>query len=501
MNNNVLEWLESSVESYPDKIAYEDTEHSISFSQVKNSAQAVGSFLAKEISPCSPVAVFSSRTIFTPVMYLGIVYAGCYYAPVDSSAPDFRIRNILNLLNPQIILVDRENFQHVSELNSKAKIIVFEDILNTKIDHNLLNSIRKTAKFTDPLYIIFTSGSSGIPKGVITSQESLMCYIDAYNSVMDITSDDVLGNQSPLDYIAAIRDIYLPLKCGASMFIIPKQHFALPVKLFDVLNEKKITAIGWSVSALTMPTAMGIFKKSKPEYLKKICFSGSVMPCSCLKIWQQNLPEAKFVNQYGPTETTASCTYYIVENPVEDDDVLPIGVPYNNYSIILLNEDDTATPNGEIGEICVSGPALALGYYNNPELTLKSFIQNPLNNSYRELIYKTGDLGKYNDQGMLEFHGRKDRQIKHLGHRVELDEIDQAIKQIENIVECITLYDTEKENIILFYTGETTAKEISIKARNVLPQFMIPRKIINLEEMPHLANGKIDMQTIKTFIK
>lgn len=501
MKNNVLEWLENSAKEFGNKIAYEDTNNSVTFASVLDQAQRIGSYLSEKISPNNPIAVFSSRTTFTPIIFLGIVYAGCCYAPIDSTAPDYRISNILNLLKPKIILTDRENYQHIDSLNPETEIIIAEDILGTPINHALLQKNRETAKITDPLYIIFTSGSSGIPKGVITSQESLMCYIDAYNEVMDITPDDILGNQSPLDYIAAIRDIYLPLKSGASMFIIPKQHFALPVKLFDILNEKKITAIGWSVSALTMPTTMGIFKKSKPKYLKKVCFSGSVMPCSCLKIWQENLPDTKFVNQYGPTEATASCTYYIIDKQVEEDDVLPIGKPYNNYSILLLNEDNTATANGELGEICVSGPALALGYYNNPELTEKTFIQNPLNKSYRELIYKTGDLGRYNDQGILEFHGRKDRQIKHLGHRVELDEIDQAVKQIIGVDECITLYDTQKESIVLFYTGSATSKEISVEARKMLPQFMIPRKIINLEEMPHLANGKIDMQTIKTFIK
>lgn len=501
MNNNVLEWLENSAEKFSDKKAYEDSQASISFSEVLDKAQRIGSYLSAKITPNNPVAVFSSRTVFTPVIFLGIVYAGCFYAPIDSTAPDYRIKNILALLKPSIILTDRANLQHVSDLNPDAEIFVAEDILDTPVNTEILHKNRCNAKITDPLYVIFTSGSSGIPKGVITSQEALMCYIEAYDEVMNITPDDILGNQSPLDYIAAIRDIYLPLKCGASMFIIPKQHFALPVKLFDVLNEKKITAIGWSVSALTMPTAMGIFKKSKPEYLKKVCFSGSVMPCKCLRIWQENLPDTKFVNQYGPTEATASCTYYVIENIVEEDDVLPIGVPYKNYSVCLLNEDNTATADGEIGEICVSGPALALGYYNNPELTEKAFIQNPLNKSYRELIYKTGDLGRYNEDGILEFHGRKDRQIKHLGHRVELDEIDQAVKQLGDIDECITLYDAEKENIIVFYTGSMTAKEISIAAREVLPQFMVPRKIINLEEMPHLANGKIDMQTIKTFIK
>ena len=498
MQGNVLEWLDGSAEKYPNKIAYEDTDSSVTFFEVKQKAQAIGSYVADKIGAVNrPVAVMSGRKAITPVIFLGVVYAGCFYAPLDSSAPDYRLSHIIKQLNPAVIIADRDNAKRAESLADNIDILIAEDIIEYEIDEAKLEKISRFAKATDPLYVIFTSGSSGVPKGVITSQESLIYYIDAYNDVMDITVDDVLGNQSPLDYIAAIRDIYLPLKTGASMFIIPKQYFSIPVNLFDVLNDKKITAIGWSVSALSVPTSMGVFEHSTPKYLKKVCFSGSVMPCKCLKIWQEHLPDAKFVNQYGPTEATASCTYYIVNEKVGADDTLPIGIPYKNYSVFLLNEDNTKTPNGECGEICVSGPILALGYYNDPERTDNSFIQNPLNKNYRELIYKTGDLGRLREDGNLEFHGRKDRQIKLLGHRVELDEIDEAVKAVSNVDDCVALFNAEKETIILFYTGSATSKEIAVELRKKLPVFMLPRKMICLEKMPRLANGKIDMQTIK----
>ena len=225
------------------------------------------------------------------------------------------------------------------------------------------------------------------------------------------------------------------------------------------------------------------------------------MPCKYLKIWQQNLPDVLYVNQYGPTEATASCTYYIVNEQVDDDTVLPIGEPYENYTVTLLNEDGTATKPGEIGEICVSGPILALGYYGNPEKTAESFIQNPLNQNYRELIYKTGDLGSFDPDGILEFHGRKDRQIKHMGHRIELGEIEETAKQVEGVLDCCSLYYKEKEQLYLFYTGEATSKDIVIHFRKVLPGFMSPRKLINLEALPTLPNGKTDMQTLKSYFK
>lgn len=501
MKTSVLNWLDNTAQQYPEKIIFTDSEQSISFAEFNNITKAIGSYLAAFLAPGSPVIVMSGRHIFTPACFLGIVRAGCFYAPMDASMPQARLNQILSVINADCMLVDRENLEIAKKLDFSGKIIVMEDILNTPCNEELLSKATASLNELSPLYVIFTSGSTGIPKGVITSHHSLMCYIDAVCKVLKVDESDVFGNQSPLDYIAAVRDIYFPIKTGASTVIIPKNEFAMPTKLFETLNENRVTALCWSVAGIELPVKLGAFDIVKPKYLKKVCFSGSVMPCKYLKIWQQNLPDVLYVNQYGPTEATASCTYYVVDKEVTDDTVLPIGVPYENYTITLLNEDGTATKKGGIGEICVSGPILALGYYGNPEKTAEAFIQNPLNKNYRELIYKTGDLGSYNEDGLLEFHGRKDRQIKHMGHRIELDEIEETAKQIENVIDCCALYYKEKEHLYLFYTGEATSKEIVLHFREVLPGFMSPRKLVKLDKFPTLPNGKTDMQALKSYFK
>ena len=501
MKCSVLDWLENTAEKYPDKPAYTDCENSLTFSQIKDYAQRIGSAICGKVKPGSPVAVMSGRYVHTPVIFLGAVYAGCFYAPMDGTQPSARLNTILSTIKPSVLVVDDEFFETAKFLEYDGEILSASELINAEILSEELTYRRRFASCSDPLYTIFTSGSTGIPKGVVTSMESLMCYISAYTEVMGIDSTDVLGNQSPLDYIAAIRDIYLPLYTGAAMYIIPKQFFSMPAKLFDALNEHKITSVGWSVSVFTITVAMGAFEHSVPQYLKKVCFSGSVMPCSVLRVWQENLHDAKFVNQYGPTEATASCTYYEVKGKVSADDVLPIGVPYRNYKVFVLKEDNTLANVGEVGEICVSGPILSLGYYNNQELTKKSFVQNPLNKAYDERIYKTGDLGVLRADGLLEFRGRKDRQIKHLGHRVELSEIEYTAGKIDGVDDCCAMYYKEKELIYLFYTGNASVKEIAVYMRGVLPGFMVPRKLVNLDELPHLQNGKIDMQALKGYMK
>ncbi len=501
METSVLNRLDRTAAAYAGKVMFKDDSAQITFGEFDRLTKAIGTFLAGKLPAGAPVAVMSGRHVLTPACFLGAVRAGCFYAPMDGDMPKARLNQILGVIKADYLLVDRAHLETAQSLDFNGEILVLEGIRDTQPDEALLSQRAAALQCTSPLYVIFTSGSTGVPKGVITSHQSLMCYIDAVAKVLSIDDTDTLGNQSPLDYIAAVRDIYLPVSFGASTYIIPKNEFAVPTTLFETLNREKITALCWSVAGVELPAKLGAFDVGKPAYLKKLCFSGSVMPCRYLKIWQENLPDVLYVNQYGPTEATASCTYYVVNEKVDDDTVLPIGTPYDNYRVLLLKEDNTATPAGETGEICVSGPILALGYYGNKEQTDKSFIQNPLNDNYRELIYKTGDLGHLDENGVLHFHGRKDRQIKHLGHRIELGEIEETAKKITGVADCCALYYKDKATLYLFYTGEATSKEIVLYFRQNMPAFMVPRKLVNLEALPALPNGKTDMQTLKGYFK
>ena len=483
MENTVLTWLEEAAEKYPDKKVYMDPEKSLTFSEVMNRAKAVGSYLIKQDIDDKPVAVMLPRKVETIAAFLGVVYSGRAYAPVGLDIPENRKEKILKRLDPSFIL-DEEN---VSEA------------FGTPVDDEAIQRVREKAALSDPLYIIFTSGSSGDPKGVITSHLSLMNYISAYAEMMGIGREDVMASQSPLDYIAAIRDIYVPLLTGASDVLIPKEYFMQPDRLFDMMNEYAVTAVGWSTSAITVLTKLKVFKDKTLDSLRKICFSGSVMPGAVLRQWQEALPEAVFVNQYGPTETTASCTYYKIDHVVNDDEVIPIGRPYRNYKVFLLSDDNRPVKTGEEGEIIVSGVGVTCGYINDPERTGRSFTLNPLENSFEERIYRTGDIGIMREDGNLEYHGRRDRQIKYMGHRVELDEIEAAAASF-GVTESAALYQEDKEQIWFFCVSDMTIKDVSLKLREKLPGFMVPRKIRLMDELPHLPNGKTDFTTLKSML-
>ena len=507
MKKTIIDWLVTAAEKYPDRTAYTDGEQSLTFSQV----YALSSVIMKNLTHSLPdsrsllpqtIVVITDRSITVPSQFFGIVMAGYVYVPVGADLPSARIHAILDTAMPSAVILPASCSRLYEDLKENWKCIIAETLFSAEACSSSMY-FGDSLLSSDPLYIIFTSGSTGRPKGVITSHESLMRYICDFRDMMDIKCDDRLAGQSPLDYIAAIRDIYLPLLTGCTTYFLKKQLFMEPEILFSFMNEHRITAAAWSAPSLKILTSLGAFEGGLvPAFLTRLCFSGSVLPCSVLRKWQDALPDCRFINQYGPTEATASCTFYEVDHPVSREEVLPIGKPYSNYKIYLIHEEDEgiyrAAAPGETGEICVGGPCVTLGYYRDPDRTSKSFVQNPLHNDFHDRIYRTGDLGRLSPDGMLEFCGRLDRQIKHMGHRIELDEVEQCVNQIEGIAECACIYLEQKEVLVLFYSGNSTAREISIHMRKSLPGYMVPRKIFSEAELPHLPNGKLNLTNLRS---
>jgi len=402
----------------------------------------------------------------------------------------------LGIAQPEIILTDND-INVSTELGFSGRVVTLGECLAKKPDVNTLSECRRGLIDVDPLYVLFTSGSSGVPKGVVTAHRSVIDYIDVFAKTFRICSEDVFGNQAPLDYVAAIRDIYLPLHTGAKTVLIPKTLFSTPKQLFEYLNINNITTLCWVAPALSMCSEFGVFDEVSLESVTNVFFTGSVMPCKHLKVWQKNLPSALFVNHYGPTEITASCSYYTVNHLVSETENLPIGRPFENTDMFLLSDTGGEVPQGETGEICVRGTCLALGYYKDRAKTDESFIDNPLNTVYPGKIYKTGDLGCIDSDDVIHFRGRLDSQIKHMGHRVELGEIEAAALALRGMDRVCCLFHEEKSQICIFYTGTASKREVAVHLRERLPGYMIPRRFDKLEELPLLPNGKTDRGALK----
>jgi amino acid adenylation domain-containing protein len=498
MTTNVLDYLERTVPRFPDKVAFHCEGQMLTFAQLSAQSQHIASALVAHARPREPVAVISGKSVLTVSSYMGVVQAGCFYAPIDAELPIERIKSILGIVAAPVLLCDQSQCDLIASLGFTGRVIFIDEALNSRITPEILLRRRQLSIDTDPVCSIFTSGSTGLPKGVICTHRGLIDYLEALCEVVSIDETDVLGNQAPLDYIAGIRDIYLPLRTGASSILLPKALFSQPSRLFGELDAQGVTTIFWVASALSACVELGAFTQSIPHSLRKIIFTGSVLPTRHLRLWQEKLPGRFFMNQYGPTEITASCTYHVVQGLVDDNEELPIGRPFRNTAILLLDEqgNEIIEPN-TVGEICVRGTCLSPGYYRDDERSSAVFTPNPVNEGWTETIYHTGDLGLRDREGLFYFRGRKDNQIKHMGHRVELDEIAAIAAGMERVGECACLYHAEKQTIFLFYTGDIQPRDIAIALRGCLPTFMVPRRYIHLEHMPLLHNGKLDRDSLK----
>lgn len=497
MQNHVLDYLNNIVKIKPDKLAFANETEGMTFSEVYNQSRSVGTFILQKSIYKKPIVVFMNKHPKEVTAFFGVITAGSFYVPIDEEMPAGRIQLILDNVQSPLIICDDKTKAIADTFKFDGEIVLYDDICNTPVCDDLITDVYNKTIDTDPIYIVFTSGSTGIPKGVAACHRSVIDYIEQLSETLEFDENTIFGNQTPLYFDACLKELYPTLKFGATTYLIPRSLFKLPINLVEFMNEKKINTVCWVVSALTMISAFGTFKTIVPEYLRTIAFGSEVFPIKQFNTWRSVLPEAKFTNLYGPTEGTGMCCYYKVDRDFELGEVIPIGRPFKNTEIILLNEQNKRAGENEVGEICIRGTSLTLGYYNNPEKTQEVYVQNPLNTAYPELIYRTGDLGKYNERGELIFVSRKDYQIKHMGHRIELGEIEVNVNMLEGVKLAGCIYDDVKGKIVLFYVGAITDKELAVMLKDKLPRYMIPNRIVKLDEMPLTANGKIDRVTLK----
>lgn len=498
MQNHVLKYLKEIVKAKPDKAAYSDGTNTLTFREVYEQSRSVGSFLHREGIYKRPVVVFMQRAPKEIAAFFGVVAGGDFYVPVDEEMPAGRIQLILDNVNSPLVICDDTTVKKAEAFDLKeGRIVLYDEIIRTEVQEEALEKIYRNAIDTDPIYIVFTSGSTGVPKGVAACHRSVIDYIEQLSEVLGFGEHTIFGSQTPLYFDACLKELYPTIKFGATTYLIPRSCFSFPVALVEYLNTYKINTICWVVSALTMVSAFDTFQTVKPKYLHTVAFGSEVFPIKQFRRWREALPEATFTNLYGPTECTGMCCYYRVNREFADDEAIPIGHSFENREVLLLTADNRLAGEGEEGEICVRGTALTLGYYNDPLRTGEAFVQNPLNTAYPELIYRTGDMGRYNDAGELVFVSRKDYQIKHMGHRIELGEIEVNVNMLPEIRMSACIYDTKKGKIVLYFVGDVSEKELTTTLKTKLPRYMLPNRIIRIESIPLTANGKIDRITLK----
>lgn len=496
MKKNVLEIFEDSAAKYLNKIAVEDNEKSYTYQELWMLARKVGSGLLALGVRKQPMIVLTDRTVDSLVLFWGILYSGNFYVPVDETMPEERLNIFVASIKPAAIVSKEKYAGKLQKLNGVCGLI-YEELLENMAAEEELEKIIDDTIDADPLYMVFTSGSTGIPKGVIKTHRSILAFEQEFIRLFDFSEHDVFGNQAAFDFDVSAKDIYTSAFLGGTLCLIPKRYFMIPAKLVEFLNAHRVTTLIWAVSAVIYAVDARCFEAEIPSCVNKVLFSGEKLPVRVLNAWREKLPDAMYVNLYAPSEVTGNCLYHIVEENLTDDDEIPLGRTFPNMDVLILNKDGKRIKEGELGEIYVRGAFLASGYYNDSEKTKNAFIQNPLQKDYIDIVYKTGDLAKmYN--GRLYYVSRIDDQVKHMGHRIEMGEIESAGNRVAGVKKSCAFLDRENDKLVLVVEGEgLEERKILGELRKRLPKYMVPQRIFLTDHLPQNEHGKISKRTIK----
>ncbi len=500
MQINILEYLENgAAKHFADKTAIVDCERSYTFAELERYSKRCAALLISRADVINqPIAVYLPKCAGTVFANLGIVYSGNIYANLDTKSPPQRIRRILDNIAPVLVITSHPLAGALEAMGVARETLLFiEEIYDDAVAYDSAALWRRLGHVidTDPVYIIHTSGSTGTPKGVVLNHRGTIDFMDWCFERLKLDGAERIGSLSPFYFDIYTLELNLCLAKGATIVIIPDQMGVFPAQLMRFVADQAISFVFWVPSIMVSIASQGLLEHFDLSALRTVLFAGEVFPMKHLNHWRRALPGARFVNLYGPIEITVDCTCFEVDREFADDDLLPIGYPCRNTDILILNGANQPCKTGERGELCVRGSSLSMGYWNDPEKTAKAFVQNPLNRHYPELIYRTGDLVYRNERGEIMFVGRSDFQIKHLGYRIELSEIEYQILSLAGIANACVLYNQEKKEITVFYETDSedcTPAKIRRELSGVLPKYMLPSAFHRMSELPHNPNGKID---------
>ncbi len=344
---NILEYLENSAALFPTKTAVLDEHGNCSYQELLENCQRIGSSLAGKIPQGAPVAVLMEKGIPALNAFWGIVYAGGFYVFFNPELPLSRLEQIQKVLQAGLVICDAPHRDIAASLFAPEQILLVDDLLSSPINPEALQQVRSRMIDTDPLYANFTSGSTGVPKGVVVSHRSVIDFIEVFTELFEITETDIVANQAPFDFDVSVKDLYSALKTGATLVTVPRALFSRPTELLDFLCDHHVTTMIWAVSALCLISTFHGLDYRVPDTVEKVLFSGEVMPSKHLESWRSHLPNARFVNLYGPTEITCNCTYHILDPQRSYADGIPIGRAFPNEQVFLLAEDGGKSPSPE----------------------------------------------------------------------------------------------------------------------------------------------------------
>ncbi len=499
VKRNILEFLEATAERVPERVAFYDDASSLTYARLLHAAQAIGSALAERVKPRGVAAlVMDGHSLLCVQAMLGVLYAGCAYAPLDPAMPAERLTRTLHQMQPACVITDEVSSRALQAAADSCPLVLrAEQLAEAPVRTETLRAIRAQATLRDPLSILYTSGSTGVPKGSVQSHSSYIHYTEATIEVYGFDEDAVFGSQSPFFYANSIIDLYPPMALGARVYLLPRQGLAFPRHFLSALRRERVTELTMTPSSF-IALVDALEEDSLPD-LRYAIMSGEKMAYPPLRRWLRAAPNADFYHFYGSTEAF-SVAVGRVKAEHAGNGMLPVGPPFRQVKLLFVDEEGRRQSAHEGGEMLVASPWVCGGYYRDEERTRAAFCQIPPGQDEAERFYRTGDIGRINGGGELLVLGRRDAQVKHHGYRMELGEVEAALRSLPGLMDGCVLYDEAEDVLCCFWTGDVPEKELRAGLRAQLPRAMMPDRYVHLAQLPHTATMKVDKSALRAMI-
>ena len=510
-----------AAERNPGAVAVVDRDRRLTYGELdERSARLAAVLVDLGVLPGSRVALYLDKSLESLVAIYATLRCGAAYVPLDPRSPTPRLGYILSDCGVTTLISSRTKAAAwpalVAEGAPLRQVVVLDGAGETGDDtgadpggalhvvdgaaasltvHPLWGT-RPGASDLDLAYILYTSGSTGQPKGVMLTHRNALAFVDWATATISVTAADRLSSHAPLHFDLSVFDLYAAASAGATLCLVPTSASVFPVEMARFIAEQEIT-IWYSVpSVLTMLAERGGLQTGALPLLRAAVFAGEVFPSKYLAKLMGLLPHVSFWNWYGPTETNVCTSYRVESPPAADAGDIPIGRPIDNVEGLVVGPDNLAVPVGEVGELLIRGSTVMRGYWGDPDKTAARLVPDPRPGALGDPVYRTGDLVSELPSGDYRFHGRADNQIKSRGYRIELGEIEAAINAHPGVVECaaVAIPDEQISNRIkvVAVAEGVTGPELASFCAGRVPRYMVPDEIELRAALPRTSTGKVD---------
>ena len=524
MVNLLQEWVTCHAEQRPEAIALVQGDWSMTYGQLERSSNQLARALkAAGCQRGDRVGLLVPKSPEAIVGMLGTLKADCIYVPIDTANPAARVTKILNVCDSRCILAASPALGLLDQVLADGKFrgnscvgwlgrpeaagetigsgFSWDDLErypSTPVDYE--NSRE------DAAHILFTSGSTGTPKGVVITHSNVIHFVEWATEYFGMGPSDRTSGQTPIHFDLSTFDIYGTFAVGARLHLVPPEVSLLPNKIAEFIRASELTQWFSVPSVLNYMAKFDVVRPNDFPTLRRVLWCGEVFPTKSLIYWMRRVPHAGFTNLYGPTEATIASSYYTIPGcPSDENAPVPIGSPCRGEALLVLDDDLRPVPPGEVGNLYIRGVGLSPGYWRDPEKTRAAFLPDPHDPSPSSRLYKTGDLAKVGEDGLVYFIGRADWQIKSRGYRIELGEIEAALDRIRSLAEsaAVALRTDGFEGAILCCAyaplpgADVNPSLLREELSQALPSYMMPTRWMCLPQLPKNANGKVDRRRLQ----